>query len=1761
MTSLPPLPAQHSQFLQYVNAHPDTPIRDLVKPYNEYDAVLRKIYAQEPSHPAIANGLVNVVPLFDANGSTDLRIRARNLALESDETKTKYLMPLKDEHRKTNGSPAVVSNIKAFQTHFNIFSESSLSDLDWNNVVAAGSAVATSILPVPEKYSDSKRGMRQFYHEEFAPASDVDLFLYGLTEEQAIEKIKQIERCIRDSILTEVSTIRTKNAITIVSQYPTRHVQIVLRRYKSIAEILTGFDVDCSCAAYDGKQVYLAPRAVGAYMTQVNQVDLTRRSPSYENRLSKYSHRGFEVFWPDLDRSRIDPSVFERSFTRTVGLARLLVLEKLPKSSDRDQYLAQRRKERGRPPVHTYYRPTLHGNIKNDWQDEVAEWVEEDEVSDYHTFTIPYGVKFHARKIEKLLYTKDLLLNAEWNKPKDREVNLHRHPAFFGSASDVMHDCCGYCPKPSTPEEEEVAAEESKIYISGDISFISDNPGRQEIGSFNPITDTDWTEMAYVGNTEGLCQAIVENDLEDVQRWLNQGEIDVNRRDHTGRTPLHLACMTSTPEIVQILVDKGARMIARVADGRTALHLAAARGSVEIVRILLTKSEQNEEEESRKEDARKEALKAEKGNTSQEEDSDAEMIDKLSDSDDDNDDDNDKYAHSHTTGSFVKITKNEAEEQSQSAVPEDTNDQDPDIYDINVQSWDNKTSPLHLAILNGHIDVVEELVTSFGADALLPVKLVHSYRNAPRAAILSLVLAMRLPKDAAKAMTEKLLQVGASPAQGDMNHKTALHYLSHYGHPDLLEVYAQHDSPGVSRAINHLSTQGSHYSFSAESPLTHAITVKDRKKITTLLDMGAHPSIQIEEYIKAAETMEAGTHWGSRSVSMDERKKNWQTNITQPVILAIVQDMPAVASELLARGADPNTLTPDGYKVVHDHWSRGSMSDSSLLNYVQKKLEVLRKYNGERINVEKPKNLLNPDDTAYLSSFKDGSYQMWVAKAQLKQKRREQAQHEKNYAEEVQEKKNGEGLTQKQAAIDILRAEYEVLEADLLARGAKTFKELHPDVDPPANQNRYNHHYNHHNSMVDAEPWKVRFVFRAMNCTDEMTEGYIKLFEAAWAGDIDTIKSLTLTNWGPDKAFAPLEIGVLDTRNFTAFTLAILRRHIEAAKTILAIAITQYKPNEKPNNTRYRIMTDVDSDDDMYSDAGSDDIQLDTHVIDAQFTVDNIGEVKNAVESKISPQTVLLGRCSIGPFLRKSERPDDGKSSLDDLMEYAIWMDDVELLKLLITLGQELMARKKEDQQDNQSTIYTLPHSDFIMAIRLGRIRCLEEMIKRTGAGLPLDKLAANSGVEMKEKPKYYQGLSVHGKKRADWAARGGGQPVTQAMDMNPPLLLAAKEGSLEVVEWFLSTAPGRYYTEFAKAHRKDARLKKLAMSKKGLEQSILEWLDSRRDLVLHCAVLAPQTEASHRLIKYLAATHPQYLEVKSLDDYTPLAITFQTHKATFARTILEAGANQTVRAKDGMNLVHLALNSIVTPKDACLDTMLSLIDPRLVPSMLIERCSANPGSLTPLALWMATKYHSGLVDAIATKDLSLLLDLADNTQPGQKHLELLDGSGNTVLHNAVNAQHGLPLQLFLSRRPDLLHRENAVGTTPAELAENKWIGKMTSDPPSAPSRNFRDLHSCGILGKSPKDFSKREDEQVIERKNWTERDMYNLCKSTNAEGRSGKRKLVSLFDANEVAKRLALGAPGGNGGFASRRYRRRRARFNGEEEECAAGDEVSQWL
>ena len=155
--TLPEVPVSHKDFVSYINKNSGKEISSLVGPYNEYEAKLREGFAQHRDHKAIQDLHVNAVPVFGVTNDV-LRIQRRNFDDESlDE---KYIMPLSTSARKSDGAPAMVESMQDFRKNFNLFSESSLVDLDWSNVVAAGSAVVTPLLPVPKKHGTSKKAQR-----------------------------------------------------------------------------------------------------------------------------------------------------------------------------------------------------------------------------------------------------------------------------------------------------------------------------------------------------------------------------------------------------------------------------------------------------------------------------------------------------------------------------------------------------------------------------------------------------------------------------------------------------------------------------------------------------------------------------------------------------------------------------------------------------------------------------------------------------------------------------------------------------------------------------------------------------------------------------------------------------------------------------------------------------------------------------------------------------------------------------------------------------------------------------------------------------------------------------------------------------------------------------------------------------------------------------------------------------------------------------------------------------------------------------------------------------------------------------------------------------------------------------------------------------------------------------------------------------------------------------------------------------------------
>ncbi|KAJ3575038.1 hypothetical protein NPX13_g4171 [Xylaria arbuscula] len=358
-----------------------------------------------------------MVPIYDGeqNGfkiRTIDRVRADG---------AKYIMPLPDHVREEDSTLAIAASFEEYTRNFHGFSHGNIT-------------------------------------RKIASKSDIDIFLYGLeSEDAAIILVSQLESMVRmnqGSNHGEGLSRRSKNAITFLSpKQPYRHVQVVLRLYRSISEILTGIDLDCSCVAFDGRQVYSNPRGISAIATRTNMIDLSRRGPAYEYRLWKYRKYNFEVFWDSLDRSRINPILFNpflTKFDRVQGLGRLLLYEK-----ELQEGISKEGKE------------------GDDWEKQLLSRIDESGGSssqvrgDYD----PYGILSGEEVTAGTVYE-----------------NLESHPdesCQHGTIQEVIEG------KSSRVGNHE--------YLIGRVRFNQHTSGRPQITeTLEPLVQGNWTDTAYV---------------------------------------------------------------------------------------------------------------------------------------------------------------------------------------------------------------------------------------------------------------------------------------------------------------------------------------------------------------------------------------------------------------------------------------------------------------------------------------------------------------------------------------------------------------------------------------------------------------------------------------------------------------------------------------------------------------------------------------------------------------------------------------------------------------------------------------------------------------------------------------------------------------------------------------------------------------------------------------------------------------------------------------------------------------------------------------------------------------------------------------------------------------------------------------------------------------------------------------------------------------------------------------------------------------
>lgn len=409
----------------------------------------RELFANDRKHPDLENPYLFLIDVYEN----------REMFKYQEETPEELAIPKILTKERRLGREGYSANLPDnFATNWNEFTQSMFKGLDWNNVFIAGGAVLSNMV------TDNDRGYK---------GSDIDMFFYNMSEEEANNKVKHVYEVVKrntKSVGEEVTVIRTSNAVTLLGTYPHRHIQIVLRLYKSPAEVLIGFDIDSCCVGFDGYTVWSLPRARRAINKGFNLADLSRRSLTYEIRLFKYSKRGFAVAVPDLNRNAIDPLLFHKNVKEMNGLAKLLLFEhniNQGRSAYHFDYSNKKRLSKLMPRL-----------ADKENEDKLAEFEERAKLdpSDYSNYVLPWGPQWSSNLILRMLKWHD--------KAQMYHSKKHQHVFIYGIDA-VVNGLKDTPPSTSFAQDEKRGKKEQmNLYHVDDsfkkpLSWLTENPGRQ----------------------------------------------------------------------------------------------------------------------------------------------------------------------------------------------------------------------------------------------------------------------------------------------------------------------------------------------------------------------------------------------------------------------------------------------------------------------------------------------------------------------------------------------------------------------------------------------------------------------------------------------------------------------------------------------------------------------------------------------------------------------------------------------------------------------------------------------------------------------------------------------------------------------------------------------------------------------------------------------------------------------------------------------------------------------------------------------------------------------------------------------------------------------------------------------------------------------------------------------------------------------------------------------------------------------------------
>lgn len=217
---------------------------------------------------------------------------------------------------------------------------------------------------------------------------------------------------------------------------------------------------------------------------------------------------------------------------------------------------------------------------------------------------------------------------------------------------------------------------------------------------------------------------------------------------------------------------------------------------------------------------------------------------------------------------------------------------------------------------------------------------------------------------------------------------------------------------------------------------------------------------------------------------LENNTKLFETSIEQPIVLALKSTTPSMALELIKHGVDVNAMTTRSRQILQQGWH--GQKGETVLDLVRGQIKRLREWSCPMVT--RPQLKYGMDEV--LSKFEDGTWQHAAAMTAVSRAKGNNKAKVETYEKEKARIAGLQGIQMKQAAVDSAVATFEQIEKDLIAKGGKTFEELHPDY-----KHHENRRHNHRHRPQESPEFNVDFSFYGVSdVTEKRKAKYIELW-------------------------------------------------------------------------------------------------------------------------------------------------------------------------------------------------------------------------------------------------------------------------------------------------------------------------------------------------------------------------------------------------------------------------------------------------------------------------------------------------------------------------------------------------------------------------------------------------------------------------------------------------------------------------------------------